>query len=92
MRKIATMAEAYYIPVLPRRHRTHHNGRRRSSHDAPNFNRLEIAYSELAHYNTTLIPPQDAKNGFYKVPDTQGKGDEQNPDYIAAGPNKSIVT
>ena len=55
MRKIATMAEAYYIPVSP--------------HDAtgpitmaagaqvmmstPNFYRLEIAYSELP----TTTPP-----------------------------------
>ena len=70
MRKIATMAEAYYIPVLP--------------HDAtgpitmaagaqvmmstPNFYRLEITYSELAYYNAAL-PPIDTRNGFYHVSD-----------------------
>ena len=59
MRKIAPMAEAYYIPV--------------SLHDAtgpitmaagaqvmmstPNFYRLEIAYSELPYYNAALPQP-----------------------------------
>ena len=61
VRKIATMAEAYYIPVSP--------------HDAtgpitmaagaqvmmstPNFYRLEIAYSELPYYNAALTPALD---------------------------------
>ena len=93
MRKIATMAEAYYIPVSP--------------HDAtgpitmaagaqvmmstPNFYRLEIAYSELPYYNTALTPPLDVRNGFYHVSNRPGLGHELNPDYLAAGPNKSLI-
>ena len=69
MRKIATMAEAYYIPVSP--------------HDATGpitmppvvqvmtskFYRLEIAYSELPYYNAALTPPLDFHDGFYDVSD-----------------------
>ena len=90
MRKIATMAEAYYIPVSP--------------HDAtgpitmaagaqvmmstPNFYRLEIAYSELPYYNAALTPPLDVRNGTYHAPEPPGLG---HPDYIAAGPDKSLI-
>ena len=57
----------------------------------PNFYRLEIAYSELPHYNTALTPTLDVRNGFYHVPKTPGLGHTLNPDYIAAGPNKSLI-
>ena len=93
MRKIATMAEAYYIPVSP--------------HDAtgpitmaagaqvmmstPNFYRLEIAYSELAYYNAALTPALDVREGFYHVSDRPGLGHELNPEYVAAGEFKSLI-
>jgi galactonate dehydratase len=64
MKKIATMAEAFFIPVSP--------------HDAtgpitliagaqvmmttPNFFRLEIAYSELPRYQEALTPPLDVRD------------------------------
>ena len=85
MRKIATMAEAYYIPVSP--------------HDAtgpitmaagaqvmiptPNFYRLGIAYAELP--NAALTPPLDVHNGIYHVSDRPGLGRELNPEYVAVG-------
>src|SRR5205814_6352721 len=63
LKKIATMAEAFFIPVSP--------------HDAtgpitliagaqvmmttPNFYRLEIAYSELEQYNHAMTPPFDVR-------------------------------
>ena len=81
MRKIATMAEAYYIPVSP--------------HDAtgpitmaagaqvmmstPNFYRLEIAYSELPYYNAALTPALDGHDGFYHVSDAPGHGPHPEP-------------
>ncbi len=93
MRKIATMAEAYYIPVSP--------------HDAtgpitmaagaqvmmstPNFYRLEIAYSEVPHYNAALMPTLDVRNGFYHVPDAPGLGHDLNEAYLEAGPEVSLV-
>ena len=87
MRKIATMAEAYYVPVSP--------------HDAtgpitmaagaqvmmstPNFYRLEIAYSELADYNRALSPALPVSDGFYHVSDRPGLGHDLNMEYIEEG-------
>ena len=34
----------------------------------PNLYRLEIAHSELPHYNTALTPTLDIRNGFYRSP------------------------
>ena len=85
MKKIATMAEAFYIPIAP--------------HDAtgpvtmaastqvmattPNFFRMEIAYSELPQYNAALTPPLDVQGGVYHLPDRPGIGHELRADYIA---------
>ena len=55
----------------------------------PNFYRLEIAYSELPYYNAALTPALDVHDGFYHVSDAPG--DTLNPDYIAAGTNKSLI-
>ena len=40
----------------------------------PNFYRLEIAYSELPHYNAALTPALGVRNGFYHVSDSPGHG------------------
>jgi galactonate dehydratase len=85
LKKIATMAEAYYVPVSP--------------HDAtgpitmiagaqvmmtvPNFYRLEIAYSELDLYNQALEPPLDVRQGYFYVSDRPGLGHELREDYLA---------
>lgn len=87
MKKISTMAEAYYVPVSP--------------HDAtgpvtmaagaqvmmsvPNFYRLEIAYSELSLYNQALDPPLDVRDGFFHVSDRPGLGHDLNPEYLSLG-------
>ena len=57
----------------------------------PDFYRLEIAYSELPYYNAALTPALDIRNGFYHVSNTLGPGHELNPDYIAAGPDNSLI-
>ncbi len=54
---------------------------------SPNFYRLEIAYSELHHYNTAPNPPIEVRSGFYHFADTPGNVYELNPNYIAVGPN-----
>ena len=53
----------------------------------PNSYQPQTAYSELPYYNTAL----DTRNSFYQVPNTPGPGHTLNPDYIAAGPNKSLI-
>ena len=93
MRKIATMTESYNVPVSP--------------HDAtdpitmpantqvmistPNFHRLEIAYSELPHYNTAPTLALDFCKGIYHVPKTPRLRHTLNPDYIAAAAGKSLI-
>ncbi len=85
MKKIATMAEAYYVPIAP--------------HDAtgpitliagaqvmmtvPNFYRLEVAYSEMPLYNEALTPPMDLRDGFFHVSDRPGLGHDLSEAYLA---------
>jgi galactonate dehydratase len=85
MKKIATMAEAYFVPITP--------------HDAtgpitliagahvmmttPNFFRLEIAYSELELYQQIMDPPFDVAAGYMSVSERPGLGHELREDYIA---------
>jgi galactonate dehydratase len=84
LKKIATMAEAFFIPVSP--------------HDAtgpitliagaqvmmttPNFYRLEIAYSELEHYNRAMTPPFDVRDGRFHVSDRPGLGHDLSEEYL----------
>ena len=85
LRKIAAMAEAFFVPVSP--------------HDATgpitliagaqtmmatsNFYRLEIAYSELEHYNRAMTPAFDVHDGYFHVSDRPGLGHDLHPDYLA---------
>jgi galactonate dehydratase len=85
LRKIAAMAEAFFVPVSP--------------HDATgpitmiagaqtmmataNFYRLEIAYSELDQYNRALMPPLDVRGGYFYVSDRPGLGHDLREDYLA---------
>ena len=84
LRKIAAMAEAYYIPVSP--------------HDAggpinilagahvmmttPNFYKLETSRYELSAYSALIEPGLDIRNGRLTVPDGPGLGAEINLDYL----------
>jgi galactonate dehydratase len=84
MKKIATMAEAFFVPISP--------------HDAtgpitliagahtmmttPNFFRLEIAYSELPVYQEAMDPPFEIHDGYFHVSDRPGLGHDLKPDYL----------
>lgn len=86
LKKISTMAEAYYIPVTP--------------HDAsgpvnvmagahvmmtvPNFYRLESARLLVETYNIFLKEPLDIRDGVLHVPDKPGLGIEFDLDYFKA--------
>ena len=93
MRKIATNGRGILHPrIPPRRHRTHHHGRRRPSHYVhpkllPTRNRL--LRTPLLQRRPT--PQIDVRNGFYHVSDSPGLGHELNPDYVAAEPDKSLI-
>ncbi|MBB3237284.1 mandelate racemase/muconate lactonizing enzyme family protein [Phyllobacterium endophyticum] len=84
LKKIATMAEAYYVPVTP--------------HDAsgpinlvagghvmmtvPNFYRLETSRCDLSKYNSFLEEPLDNSGGRLKLPAGSGLGLRLNIDFM----------
>jgi len=86
LKKIATLAEAYYVPISP--------------HDAsgpinvmagaqvmmtvPNFYRLETAHHDLSSYNRFLEEPLDNTGGNLKVTDKPGLGLTMNRDFLKA--------
>ena len=84
LKKIATMAEAYYIPISP--------------HDAsgpvnvmagaqvmmtvPNFYKLEVHRYDLSGYNILIDQPLDVREGCVYVSDRPGLGFEMNLDTL----------
>ena len=86
LKKISTMAEAYYIPVSP--------------HDAsgpinvlagahvmmttPNFYKLETMRYDLGAYGAFIEPGLDIRGGDLYVPDAPGLGVEIDMDYLRA--------
>lgn len=84
LKKISTMAEAYYVPISP--------------HDAsgpinvlagahvmmsvPNFYRLETARHRLDAYDVFIEAPLDVREGNLHVPDSPGLGVEMNMDFL----------
>ena len=86
LKKIATLAEAYYVPISP--------------HDAsgpinvvagahvmmtvPNFYRLETAHYDLGNYNAFIEEPLDNSGGSLKLPKGAGLGIAMNMDYLRA--------
>lgn len=89
LRKIANLAEAFYIPISP--------------HDAagpinivagantmmavPNFYRLEFSSASLDVYNELMQPPLDIRDGHLHLSERPGLGVELNLDYIEAHPD-----
>ena len=86
LKKIATLAEAYYIPVSP--------------HDAsgplnvlagahvmmtvPNFYKLETIRSRMTSYDVFIDTPLDTRDGHLHLPARPGLGVEMNLDYLRA--------
>jgi galactonate dehydratase len=86
LKKISSMAEAYYVPVSP--------------HDAsgpinvlagahvmmtvPNFYKLETIRSKMSAYDVFIAEPLDTRDGHLYVPNKPGLGLEMNLDYLRA--------
>lgn len=47
----------------------------------PNFDILEFAYGEIAWRNETVVPSEDARDGYLTVTDRPGIGYEMNPEH-----------
>jgi galactonate dehydratase len=91
MKKIAILAEGYYVPISP--------------HDAggpinvlagahvmmtvPNFYRLETSRWDLSGYNELMHTRLDNSNGALKLPRVPGLGIEMNRDYLEANEIKT---
>ena len=86
LKKIATMAEAFFVPVSP------HNAMGpiqilaggHTMVTVPNFYRLEIASLMNPHHNQCIDPPLDIREGTLYLSDRPGLGAELNMDYVRA--------
>jgi L-alanine-DL-glutamate epimerase-like enolase superfamily enzyme len=89
LRKIATMAEAYYIPVSP------HNAMgsvqiiagAHTMMTVPNFYRLEISIAALEGYNAVLDKHLDIRDGNLHLPSGPGLGYGLDTEFMAARPD-----
>ena len=85
IKKIATMAEAYYVPISP------HNAMGplqvvAGAHvmmTVPNFYRLEHSIAAIPAYNEMLVEPIDFNGETVSVPDKPGLGVEIDLDALA---------
>jgi galactonate dehydratase len=84
LKKIATLAESYYVPISP--------------HDAsgpinvmagaqvmmtvPNFYKLETSRYDLSDYNQFIDEPLDIREGHLHIPDKPGLGVNLDPDAL----------
>ena len=88
LRKIATMAETYYVPIAP------HNSNGPISTVAschldaltPNFFMQEIFINFLDLYNEVLTEPIVVEDGYLKVPEGPGWGTDIQEEVIQAHP------
>ena len=92
LKKISTMAEAYYVPISP--------------HDAsgpinvlagaqvmmtvPNFYKLETARHRLVAYDNFIETPLDVRDGKLHMSDAPGLGIEMNMDFMRANSDKQF--
>ena len=89
LKKIANMAEAYYIPVSPHDTQGPINilAGAHTMTAVPNFYQLEFAQRTLEAYNACIDPPLDVRDGHLFLSDRPGLGHELNLDYIRAHPD-----
>jgi galactonate dehydratase len=92
LKKISTMAEAYYVPISP--------------HDAsgpinvvagaqvmmtvPNFYKLETARHRLDAYDNFIQTPLDVRGGRLHLTDAPGLGIEMNMDFLRANSDEQF--
>lgn len=87
IKKIATMAEAYYIPVAPHVVPGGPLELIAAAHvvsTIPNFYRLEHSQSLIAAHNSLLKQPYDIRNGQLYLNDRPGLGFELDEDKVRA--------
>ena len=89
LRKIANMAEAFYIPVSPHDANGPINilAGAHTMMTVPNFYRLEMSSASLDLYDQLISPPLDIHDGYLHLSDRPGLGVELNVDFLEAHPD-----
>ena len=89
LRKIANMAEAFYIPVSPHDANGPINilAGAHTMMTVPNFYRVEYGRAIQDLYNELVSPPLDVRDGYLYLSDRPGLGVELNLDFIEAHPD-----
>ena len=84
LKKIATLAEAYYVPVSPHDASGPINviAGAHVMMTAPNFYRIETSSFDLSHYNRLIETPLDNAGGRIKLGKGPGLGIVMNLDYL----------
>ena len=86
LKKIATMAEAYYVPITPHDASGPVNlmAGAHVSMTVPNLYRLEARRISFGFYDAFLQEPLVVRDGELVVPNKPGLGIELNPEYLRA--------
>ena len=89
LRKIANLAEPFYIPVSPHDANGPINvlAGAHTMMTVPNFYRVEIATAFREFYDRVITPPLDIRDGYLYLSDRPGLGVELDLDYIEAHPD-----
>lgn len=90
LKKIATMAESYYIPVSPHNPPGGPVQVTAAAHvmmTVPNFYRQEFARNYLDAHNSVITPALDIRNGCLFLSNRPGLGVELDTDFIKAHPD-----
>ncbi len=89
VRKIAILAEAFYVPVTPHDASGPFNilAGAHAMMSVPNFYRLEYSAQSEPLYNGVLTEPLDIRGGYLCLPNRPGLGYELNHDFIRSHPD-----
>ena len=89
MRKIANLAEVFYVPVSPHDANGPINivAGAHTMMTVPNFYRLEFGRANLDFYNAVVNPSLDVRDGHLHLSERPGLGVELNVDYLEAHPD-----
>ncbi|MBI4219299.1 MAG: mandelate racemase/muconate lactonizing enzyme family protein [Chloroflexi bacterium] len=89
LRKIAVLAETFYVPVSPHDASGPLNvvGGAQTMMNTPNFYRLEMSKHSIQNYNSVLKAPLDIRGGYLYLSKKPGLGVELDLDFIKGHPD-----
>jgi galactonate dehydratase len=89
MRKMANLAEAFYVPISPHDANGPINilSGAHTMMTVPNFYKLEIANADTTLYDSFITHPLDIRDGYLHLSERPGLGVELNMDFLEAHPD-----